>query len=83
MNTDDNPADSTSRGLSTSCEVKAREWFNGPDFLWKREEEWPDKVVPLEVAGNDLEVKKVATVNSTRIVCDVRVLTILETRMSS
>ena len=36
-----NPADKASRGVSASTLVKCKEWIQGPKFLWRTEEEWP------------------------------------------
>ncbi|XP_035257600.1 uncharacterized protein LOC118218934 [Anguilla anguilla] len=34
-----NPADMASRGVSASTLVKCKEWIQGPEFLWRTEEE--------------------------------------------
>ena len=83
VNTDDNPADYASRGLSPKCESKVRVWFDGPDFLWMNEEHWPaNKVDPVE--DDDVEVKpSVLAVNKILVVENAEVLTMLELRFSS
>jgi len=56
-----NPADLASRGIKKEQREKSLEtWLNGPDFLWKSEDEWPS--IPqdayTEVQDDDSEVKK-------------------------
>ena len=34
INSDENPADDTSRGLDISDSIKVHRWFNGPSVLW-------------------------------------------------
>ena len=38
-----NPADDATRGLQIDKLTCESRWFNGPDFLFKEEEEWPEK----------------------------------------
>ena len=83
VNSEDNPADFASRGLSPKCESKVRVWFEGPDFLWMNEKHWPDNIVK-SVDDDDEEVKPVSlTVNKIAVAEDVEVLTALECRFSS
>jgi len=45
--------------------VKCKEWIHGPDFLWKKEEEWPKEPLgPVPLSLDDLEVKRNITVYS-------------------
>lgn len=68
IRTKQNPADLASRGMSASTLVKCREWIHGPDFLWKKEEEWPkESLGPVSLSLDDLEVKRNTTVYSTVI----------------
>ncbi len=61
-----NPAYLASRGVSASTLVKCREWIHGPDFLWKKEEEWPkESLVSVSLSPDDVEVKRNTTVYST------------------
>ena len=58
--TEKNPADEFSRGM-TICQMLANpRCLQGPDYLWKEENQWPQ--VPEEISGplsgEDLEVKK-------------------------
>ena len=38
-----NPADILSRVMSVSGLVSERRWWNGPEFLFKNEREWPQE----------------------------------------
>ncbi|KAK0150310.1 hypothetical protein N1851_008772 [Merluccius polli] len=63
----DNPADDASRGLHVDAFLKSR-WLKGPEFLKKREKEWPkipEDLGPL--APDDQEVRKDITVNATQM----------------
>ena len=59
MNSELNPADDVSRGLSASDLVQGTRWKNGPAFLWKAETEWPSlpERVP-DLLSEDCEVKR-------------------------
>lgn len=39
--TSDNPADLISRGVDAGQLVSRKLWWNGPDFLYKNQEDWP------------------------------------------
>ena len=57
-----NPADDLTKGLSAQ-DPKWGRFHNGPDFLWRREEEWPAKQVvtrpfPAHILATTAEVKK-------------------------
>ena len=60
VQTKDNPADDSSRGLSIDQLLKTERWLSGPKFLWSGEEEWP-ACQEFGQGGleDDLEVKKV------------------------
>ena len=47
IKTDDNPADDASRGTSGEQLLKQRRWFEGPEFLWKPEQEWPQQPIDM------------------------------------
>ena len=61
VNSELNPADDVSRGLSASDLVHSTRWKNGPAFLWKAETEWPSlpERVP-DLLSEDCEVKRTA-----------------------
>ncbi|KAK3746525.1 hypothetical protein QZH41_016739, partial [Actinostola sp. cb2023] len=41
VDTNQNPADEASRGLSANDLITSQRWINGPGFLWQEETEWP------------------------------------------
>lgn len=43
--------------------IKTNRWIEGPKFLCKPEEDWPENIVHTAVGVDDLEVKKEAIVN--------------------
>ena len=59
-----NPADDASRGLSMTNLLKTERWFQGPQFLWSMDTEWPtwsEVNSPDESLESDVEVKKETT----------------------
>ena len=69
VETECNPADDASRGLSFDALSSMSSWINGPDFLWKPEEEWPKRPANSnEVPHDDLEVKQDGVTVSTVMV---------------
>lgn len=58
IGTKSNPADEASRGLTADNFVACQRWINGPDFLKKSEQEWPEAFVPQPVPIEDPEVKR-------------------------
>ena len=55
VNTESNPADVFSRGVSPTQPFKAKKWLEGPAFLLEREENWPSRESSKEVAfPNDI-----------------------------
>ncbi|XP_059184653.1 uncharacterized protein LOC131967729 [Centropristis striata] len=66
----ENPADEASRGMKTQDFLKGRRWINGPEFLSKTKEDWPEMNVDLDVISvDDPEIKRDLMVNT--IVKDV------------
>lgn len=56
--TENNPADLSSRGIKANNQREVDKWVNGPEFLRKKEENWPappDNI--LEIQDDDAEVK--------------------------
>ena len=51
-----NPADLASRGFTTLDEPSAATWINGPSFLQRSQEEWPQDMT-LPVGQEDPEIK--------------------------
>ena len=58
IETKENPADESSRGLSPR-DLIDYQWLNGPPFLWQRELPNRNDDVNLDISPDDLEVKKV------------------------
>ena len=58
IETKENPADESSRGLSPQDLIDSR-WLNGPPFLWQRELPNSNDDVNLDISPDDPEVKKV------------------------
>ena len=63
VETDENPADLCSRGLSASRLKDNTLWWRGPDFLTKHESEWP-KAKIKEGSEVKMEAKKKLTLTS-------------------
>ena len=53
-----NPADYVSRGLTGLNKKYLHRWFNGSEFLWKSEFQWPRENPVEEIQGDDPEVKR-------------------------
>ena len=62
-----NPADCASRGLTESNRKDLHLRFNGPEFLWKSEFQWPTQNPVKEIQGDGLEVKKEIKVHTISI----------------
>ncbi|XP_070549159.1 uncharacterized protein [Ptychodera flava] len=74
-----NPADLASRGVKTTRELNDSDWLCGPDFLWQKEDEWPEQVISMQMEENDPEVKtSCVTIQSD----DTSVIDSLVTRIS-
>ena len=63
VDTELNPADDASRGLSVSAFLRSR-WTLGPEFLWKSKDQWPSDAQRTdqsicELSQHDPEVKRV------------------------
>ncbi|KAL2086450.1 hypothetical protein ACEWY4_017509 [Coilia grayii] len=58
-----NPADCASRGLHMNAFLKKQCWISGPDFLKKPPDCWPETPTELVLSTDDLELKRVVTVN--------------------
>ena len=58
LNTESNPADHASRGLTASQLLQGSTWLFGPEFLWKEGVFKPLKEEEIKVKEHDPEVKK-------------------------
>ena len=57
MNSEGNPADDDSRGLTVNSIIFKNRWINGPDFLWEPESRWPVQPV-AQMSDDDPEIKR-------------------------
>ena len=68
VDTKDNPADDAYRGMDGPTLLSQQQWINGPEFLWKPEEEWPEQPFTMEeIPDNDPEVKQAVSTAATAI----------------
>ncbi len=68
VETDDNPADDASRGTSGEWLLQQRRWFEGPEFLWKLEQEWPLQPIDMgHISDDDPEIKQQVESKATTI----------------
>ena len=58
IDSNSNPGDDASRGLSVEGLLGSNHWIHGPDFLWKNEDEWLKSLIVEEVPDDDVEVKR-------------------------
>ena len=81
VNTDDNPADDASRGVSAA---QLHRWINGPTFLQQPISAWPQppEDINLKIAPDDPEVRKEAAAFTCETVCS-DILTTTISRCSS
>ena len=82
INTKENPGDDASRGLSIKQAERVSRWFNGPDFLYKPKESWPEESTCGNVPVDDPELKSEIKVNIIAVRAKNDVLSSIE-RISS
>jgi hypothetical protein len=74
VNSEQNPADDASRGLSAEALLTKSRWINGPEFLWKPQNFWPRQPTTTAIRDDDPEVKlsvqAFSTVNSSQVTMD-------------
>lgn len=63
----DNPADDASRGLKVAGFLKTSRWWEGPAFLWRHEEDWPNDAFDVSLSADDKEVKREAAMNAINV----------------
>ncbi|XP_046551559.1 uncharacterized protein LOC124261296 [Haliotis rubra] len=64
VDTQNNPADEASRGLSIDAFLKDSRWISGPGFLWENQEMWPQQThISNDIPMKDVELRKLAQVN--------------------
>ncbi len=52
-----NPGDEASRGQDGSTFLANKRWFEGPDFLYKNESEWPEEPTECQSTNESNEIK--------------------------
>ena len=57
MDSKSNPADDVPSSLTAECLIESKRRLNGPDFLWKKEECWPKRIVVAELSNEHPDVK--------------------------
>ena len=58
--------DYASRGLSVNKMLECKDWFDGPEFIWKSESEWPSATkVDNALSSGDVEV--IAAVSDVKV----------------
>ena len=68
VDSDNNPADDASRGLSPKDLLKTSGWLRGPAFLWEPHDEWKDfDDKPPTLHTDDKEVKKITVLSTVTI----------------
>ena len=71
VNSELNPADDVSRGLSAEGIMNSSRWFGGPRFLWQDEESWPQNpVLPTSLPDHDPEVRKDSAIYASQTDCN-------------
>ena len=83
VQTKDNPADHSSRGISPREEEKVKQYLDGPEFLSSQDDSWRHHNPETEELKDDVEIKKVKVVNAVKVKGMRTVLEILEERISS
>ena len=79
----DNPAHLATKGISLKDSDKTKEWFRGPDFLYKAENTWVEEEI-LPLLDDDPELRTAIYTNITRVEGDtLTIIDLLEQRISS
>ena len=74
IETETNPSDAASRGITADDTEKVQVWFKGPSFLWKQEDEWETKQPSSMSLENDPEIQSTAYLNVTTIYTEEHLL---------
>ena len=83
VDTKENPADHASRGLTVEDVDAVNQWFQGPDFLWREENQWKKQTVLDPLPNDDPEIRKPISVQASIVKGSSYVITKLEERLSS
>ena len=62
VNREENPADDGSKGLKLDNLIKNNRWLQGPEFLWKNEDQWPQTRDIPAMKEDEPEVRKEARI---------------------
>ena len=71
VNTKENPADLSSRGINTTNGKAIEIWFNNPSFLWQPERTWKVKQANVQISADDPELRKKVVVNFAKLEHDL------------
>ena len=82
VNTNENPGDDASRGLSFDDKEKIERWFHGPEFLRQPESAWPSQSQVDDISNIDPEVKTNVVAHSTIQTDELCLLSTIEKRVS-
>ena len=82
VDTNNNPADDASRGLDCSRVSSSHRWFNGADFLWSTEQQWPQDLQGAFISDDDAEVRRPKVSRATNVTQVKDLVTLLEVRIS-
>jgi len=82
IDTENNPSDVASRGLTFDDKKSMDSWYKGPSFLWNEEKDW-NMIQPehLTTTETDPEIQRTPSVNTITI-SNQTILEILEERVS-
>ena len=68
VDTKENPADDASRGSDGPTLLRQQRWLEGPDFLWKPEDDWPQQPFAMgQIPDDGPEIKKTTESHATSI----------------
>ena len=67
IETERNPSDAALRGITVDDIEKVQAWFEGPGFLWKKDDEWRTKEPSTMVLDSDPEIQSTAYLNVTTL----------------
>lgn len=66
-----NPADLASRGIDADDEQSLKRWLQGPEFLLKNPDQWPNKRHPCKIPDDDPDLKATVALIDTDAKTDV------------
>ena len=63
IETESNPSDAASRGLTIEDSKNVQSWFNGPRSLWTKDDEWKINQPKIMVNNDDPETQNTTHIN--------------------